>query len=123
MQVLCCLFAVLLASCVVLADDKDKDAKPKDDDRPKIFKRLIPADVLRGKDHSHIGTVVSGISVTLFDSLVKKYKFPILSNNFALSTFENRIPKSYIFLRVVMYVICVKKGGLDFRLNFITRIL
>lgn len=84
MQVLCCLFAVLLASCVVLADDKDKDAKPKDDDRPKIFKRLIPADVLRGKDRSNISPEKSRISVTLFDCLVKKRKIPILSNNRAL---------------------------------------
>lgn len=48
MQVLNCGFAVLLACCLVLAEDKDKDAAAKDDDRPKIFKRLIPADVLRG---------------------------------------------------------------------------
>ncbi|XP_054280384.1 uncharacterized protein LOC128998319 [Macrosteles quadrilineatus] len=46
MQVLNCGFAVLLACCLVLAEEKDKDAA-KDDDRPKIFKRLIPADVLR----------------------------------------------------------------------------
>ncbi|KAG8272126.1 hypothetical protein J6590_049168 [Homalodisca vitripennis] len=49
MQVLYYTLAVLLACCLVLAEDKDKDAKTKDEDRPKVFKRLIPADVLRGQ--------------------------------------------------------------------------
>lgn len=36
---------MLLASCLVYAEDKAADAE-----RPKTFKRLIPADVLRGRE-------------------------------------------------------------------------
>lgn len=65
-------FGLLMVVCVSKADDSDaaesKDNLDDDENTIKVYKRLIPADVLRGKPLSHI-FVSSSFPVSNFQSL------------------------------------------------------